>query len=384
MMKQKQLPQGFRDEFGPAAQKKEQVSRFLLTSFYQRGYTKITTPFMEYKDVFDSYMLKSQQGVYEFVDTATGNLVLRPDLTLPIARFLSTTQVTLPKRFYYYGDVLALNQEHRGNANQVTQAGVELVGYESIKDEVECMLIISHINKELLGNQLYLELSDARFPEAIAEALALDSEEKQVLFDALFNKNFSVYEEVIKVYEGNALYPFLLCWPRLFGSIEEVQNELKNIILPVTAQRIVEHVVELATIVAPIQPVRLDFSSQAPQDYYTGITFRGYVDASASYIVSGGRYDQLLSNFQEQPESAVGMAFDVDALTDIATVEVQTPEKVLVYYDQDQWAKAMMLLEENPGYSVALADTVEKAMKLAKEEEAQLIVVTAEGVKAHA
>ena len=67
MMKQKQLPQGFRDEFGPAAQKKEQVSRFLLTSFYQRGYTKITTPFMEYKDVFDSYMLKSQQGVYEFV-----------------------------------------------------------------------------------------------------------------------------------------------------------------------------------------------------------------------------------------------------------------------------------------------------------------------------
>jgi ATP phosphoribosyltransferase regulatory subunit len=81
----------------------------------------------------------------------------------------------MPKKFYYLGDVLALNQEHRGNANQVTQAGVELVGYSSIKAEIECMLIISRVNRELLGGRLYLELSDARFAESIAEALGLTS-----------------------------------------------------------------------------------------------------------------------------------------------------------------------------------------------------------------
>ena len=385
-MIRKQLPQGFRDEFGALAQKKEQVSRYLLTGFHKRGYTKISTPLMEYKDVFDGYVLDSQQGVYEFVDTATGNLVLRPDLTLPIARFLSTTKVKMPKKFYYLGDVLALNQEHRGNANQVTQAGVELVGYSSIKAEIECMLIISRVNRELLGGRLYLELSDARFAESIAEALGLTADEKNALFNALFYKNLPVYDTLIQQYEGNALYPFLECWPRLFGSVEEIQGELARIILPMTAQRIVDNVFNLAQTVESIsgQQVRIDFSSEAPQDYYTGITFRGYVDGVASYIVSGGRYDQLLANFQEQPECAVGMAFDIDVLTAVADIDEPQYDKALVYFEQEQWQAARELLESNDEYSVAMADSLEDARKLAKKEGVQLMIVSAEGVKVDA
>lgn len=248
------------------------------------------------------------------------------------------------------------------------------------------MLIISRVNRELLGGRLYLELSDARFAESIAEALGLTADEKKALFNALFYKNLPVYDTLIQQYEGNALYPFLECWPRLFGSVEEIQGELARIILPMTAQRIVDNVFNLAQTVESIsgQQVRIDFSSKAPQDYYTGITFRGYVDGVASYIVSGGRYDQLLANFQEQPECAVGMAFDIDVLTAVADIDESQYDKALVYFEQEQWQAARELLESNDEYSVAMADSLEDARKLAKQEGVQLMIVSAEGVKVDA
>lgn len=377
-MKQNQLPQGFRDDFGQGARKKELIMNYLADRLYNRGYTKITTPLLEYKNVFNTYNLEGKQNVYEFVDTANGNLVLRPDLTLPIARFLSTTNISLPQKFYYLGDVFTLHEKHRGSANQMTQAGIELVGYSSVKAEMECMWLISQINRELLGNNLYLELGDATFADTILDALSLAGEERKNLLKALFNKNIPSYESIIKAYKNSALYPFLAIWPRLFGSIEEVKAQLQGIILPLTGQRLIDSVLALAAQIAQIpgQEVRIDLSAQAPQDYYTGITFKGYVDDASEYIVSGGRYDRLLANFQEQAECAVGMGFDVDVLTQVAQYSFEAVDKVLVYYQEPgQWAQAMDLLKKNKNYSIALVDTVEEAQAMAKAEGARLVII---------
>lgn len=245
-MRQKRLPPGFRDEFGEEAQKKAALSHGLAKCFYERGYTKINTPLIEYKNIFDDYDLVVQQRMYEVVDSSQERMVVRPDLTLPIARFLANIQVNLPKKFYYIGDVLAMNQAHRGWANQVTQAGIELVGYASEQAELECLLIINQVNRLWLNNRLYVELSDARFAETVVAALGLSENERTALFDALFNKNLPVYERLIESYAENTLYSLLKIWPRLFGSIDEVKRELEAIILPMNAQRLVNGVMEMA------------------------------------------------------------------------------------------------------------------------------------------
>ena len=113
---------------------------------------------------------------------------------------MANIQVNLPKKFYYIGDVLAMNQAHRGWANQVTQAGIELVGYASEQAELECLLIINQVNRLWLNNRLYVELSDARFAETVVAALGLSENERTALFDALFNKNLPVYERLIESY----------------------------------------------------------------------------------------------------------------------------------------------------------------------------------------
>ena len=97
-MVQKQLPTGFRDDIGAVAERKDDVSQYLLSLCRNRQYTKISTPLVEYKDVFNGYTLGRGQHMYEFFGSSDASVVIRPDLTMPIGRFLATTNIELPRK----------------------------------------------------------------------------------------------------------------------------------------------------------------------------------------------------------------------------------------------------------------------------------------------
>ena len=99
-MVQQQLPTGFRDDIGIIAERKDDVSQYVLGLCRNRQYTKISTPLVEYKDVFNGYAMGRGQHMYEFMDSSDESVVIRPDLTMPIGRFLATTNIELPRTFY--------------------------------------------------------------------------------------------------------------------------------------------------------------------------------------------------------------------------------------------------------------------------------------------
>ncbi|MDU1672795.1 MAG: ATP phosphoribosyltransferase regulatory subunit, partial [Veillonella sp.] len=311
-MVQQQLPTGFRDDIGIVAERKDDVSQYVLGLCRNRQYTKISTPLVEYKNVFNGYAMGRGQHMYEFMDSSEASVVIRPDLTMPIGRFLATTNIELPRTFYYLGDVFMKNKKHRGDVNQVTQGGIEMVGHDGIEAEQECFKIIKEVNETQLGGSLLLEIGDARFSRAITDALGLSDEERTELLEALFTKYLPRYNELIADFKNSALFPFLNVWPRLFGTVQDIKDELNQIILPAAAQRILDNLIDMANQVEQTgQQVRIDVSTEPPQSYYTGLTFRGYVDGVSQYIVSGGRYDGLLSSFDGTPMPAVGMAFNI-------------------------------------------------------------------------
>lgn len=317
-MVQQQLLSGFRDDIGIVAERKDDICQYVRSLCRDRKYTKITTPLVEYKNVFDGFTVGRGQHMYEFIDSSDASVVIRPDLTMPIGRFLATTNIDLPRTFYYVGDVLIKNKQHRGDINQVTQSGIEMVGYDTIDAELECFELIKEVNKSQLNNMMFIEIGDARFSKAIMDALGLEDTERDALLQALFTKYLPKYNELIEPYKNSALYPFLVVWPRLFGTVEDIQTELTQVILPATSQRVLDDLLTTANTIAETgQQVRIDISSEPPQSYYTGLTFRGYVDGVSQYIVSGGRYDGLLASFDGTPMPAVGMAFNIDVLTDV-------------------------------------------------------------------
>ena len=87
-MVQQQLPTGFRDDIGIVAERKDDVSQYVLGLCRNRQYTKISTPLVEYKDVFNGYAMGRGQHMYEFMDNSDESVVIRPDLTNAYRSFL--------------------------------------------------------------------------------------------------------------------------------------------------------------------------------------------------------------------------------------------------------------------------------------------------------
>lgn len=372
------LPLGTRDEFGRRARTKQHLIAVIQAHFKQRGLAPIATPLLENEAVFDPYQMGNYQ-LYRLFGNDGRTLVLRPDMTLPVARFISATNVPLPQKFGYVGDIFRVSRQLSGSYNQITQAGVELVGYASLKAEFECLTIANQLSSELIADAVEIELGDAQFAQRVVASLTGDEGEQQAILTALFDKQVPRYTKLIAKYRAQPLYNFLKAWPRLFGRPERIFKELAAAPLPETVQPSLKR---LQTVVAwmqqtmPEQVISVDLSSQAPQKYYTGLTFRGYSQAGAGYLFSGGRYDKLLTNFQAEAEPAVGMGLNVDLLTTLATDQQTAYAEQLIYFEPEQWSQAEAYLAKQPHAILSLADDLAGARIEAQCLNAQLIDLT--------
>ncbi|MEE1525692.1 MAG: ATP phosphoribosyltransferase regulatory subunit, partial [Lacticaseibacillus paracasei] len=106
--------------------------------------------------------------------------------------------------------------------------------------------------------------------------------------------------------------------------------------------------------------------------YYTGLFFHAYASDSRQYLFSGGRYDQLLASFQQDLLPAVGLAFDVDALTDILPDDPK-PALTLVYGRPSQWQEAAAVVATTPHAQLCLVDSLAEAKTMAQKYHAKLI-----------
>lgn len=376
-MKNRNLPNGTRDEFGARAGVKESIQDRLFELFKGRGFSRLTTPILEYADVFAPLNLENVRP-YQLLDEQGEALVLRPDLTLPVARMMSTTGIEVPAKWYYGGDVFRLNKQLSGSYNQVTQAGVEIVGYAGLKGEWECLAIAVQGCGANAVRDLTIELSDARFVDAVFAQLPLAEPTKQALKQALFDKDLTRYQQLAQSLVDTAYQPFITEWPWLFGDVDSIMNTVKTLpdqglLRPILSD--LEKTVDFIATQAGSVSVVLDLSRPTPQRYYTGMAFRGYTQSDADYLFSGGRYDELLTSFQKVKEPAVGVAFDVDALADRAAPPSDEP-RTLLYFEPTQWAAAEATLKKTPNATLCLADSLAEAQAIARSQQMTLVNLT--------
>ena len=109
-------------------------------------------------------------------------------------------------------------------------------------------------------------------------------------------------------------------------------------------------------------------------DYYTGIVFTGYINGIGDAVLSGGRYDELLSEF-DMPMGAAGFAVDTDAVTmktlSDANVSYSDNPDVLVFAGDGCEMQAIALVEqlisEGKKAQFAVLETLEETERFAKE-----------------
>ena len=312
-------PRGFRDILPEEALAREALADTVRRVFSSHGYLPVETPLLESREVLER--AGRIRGVpFQLIDTDDRLLMLRPDLTLPIARLVAGRmgEGDLPARLRYAAPVVREQRSLSGEARQFTQLGVELVGAPDGEAEAEVVGILM----ETLGavglsgctvvcgsvRPLAAAIGAAGVPRTEAERiLSLVHSSDLVGLDA-FVASLDVPAEAAAALRG---------LPRCMGGAEALDavDALLGAAGVAEADRGTAELRALAGAVAsgPV-PLAFDFSIVNSFDYYTGLVFKAFAPGFSSSVASGGRYDAVLANLDVPAVGACGFALSLERL----------------------------------------------------------------------
>ncbi|MEE0674757.1 MAG: ATP phosphoribosyltransferase regulatory subunit [Ruminococcus sp.] len=313
-----QTPEGTKDFLFAECSAMDDICGKIESVFVGRGYKKVITPGIEFYDVFSVPCSGiSQEEMFKLTDNKGRLLVVRPDITLPIARMVSTRlkNSALPLKLYYKQPVYRNNPTLTGRRNEIMQMGVELLGVQGMRADLE--ILTTAIDSVMsVADDFRIELGHAEVFDALSDELNIDEDYKEKIRISIESKNYSSLNNLLDKLEQSKTVRAIRSLPSLFGG-EEVFEKAKDICSGTKAEQALDYLHQIYINLLPLglgDKLIIDLGLVQRNDYYTGIVFSGYINGIGDAVVSGGRYDKLLSEF-DAPMCAAGFAMDTDAVT---------------------------------------------------------------------
>jgi ATP phosphoribosyltransferase regulatory subunit len=102
-----------------------------------------------------------------------------------------------------------------------------------------------------------------------------------------------------------------------------------------------------------VQHILLDLAEVRSMDYYTGITFHGYVEGLGFHVCSGGRYDGLIASFGPSLP-AVGFALGMERALMVTRTQVDITPHLVASDDAAGWGRVIAQAARALGLRVEL------------------------------
>jgi len=305
-------PSGTRDVLPDEMRELRQISEALRGVFERSGYGEIYTPALEYEAQLTRTELTDNQPAYRLFDENGEVLVLRSDMTIPIARVVATRYQNAepPVRLCYFAHAYRGVRPQRGQAREFLQAGIELIGAAAPAGTAEALsLLCTSLDAAGLANYR-VGLGDASLYPALLDSLDVPGDARPRLLAQLAARDFVGLErELGTLGLDDHAVGLLLSVPQRRGGREVLEaadgaaadavlgmGAVLDLLEPVVAERVI-----------------FDLGLTRGLGYYTGAVFEVYDPAVGMPIGGGGRYDELLGRFG-RPLPAVGFALTLERL----------------------------------------------------------------------
>jgi ATP phosphoribosyltransferase regulatory subunit len=285
----------------------------LRAVFEAAGYGEVSTPALEYESTFARADLAASRPAYRMFDEQGNVLVLRSDMTVPIARLVATryAQSEPPLRFCYFAHAYRGVRPQRGQSREFLQAGVELIGSPGPQGTAETLGVLCAA-LDAAGLDTYsIGLGDASLYPSLLQALEIHTEARELILAELAGGDFvGVEREIRGLGLGSGDIEMLLRVARTRGGAEILKADWSR-----TLDEALAGMREVQALLAPKVAERIIFDLGLVRSlgYYTGAVFQVYDPAYGVPIGSGGRYDELLGAFG-RALPAVGFALNVERL----------------------------------------------------------------------
>ncbi|SER09847.1 ATP phosphoribosyltransferase regulatory subunit [Gracilibacillus ureilyticus] len=304
------LPAGSQDETGVQIANRLKASEIFRKVTEKRNFKAISTPVVEYAHTFTNKIAGMDlQSMLKWFNSEGEIEVLRPDWTAAVARAIAKQHPSFQK-WAYQGSVFRIDKD----GTESRQAGIEIVHADPFLGESECLLTAVDYLKNIDINNYVIELGHTRIFEQMIAPLQLNQKEEEALRSAMYDKRMDLVEDLL-INHSSEIKQDLVSLIDAYGGKEVIsQYEIVWADQPELLS-ILDHIRKLIELLEStgLSEIIVDLGRVKNLPYYDGIMFRGFITKDGSTCFSGGRYDRLYRQF-EQETSAVGLAFDVDLL----------------------------------------------------------------------
>ena len=251
---------------------------------------------------------------------------LRYDLTVPFARFvvMHREEIQFPFKRYQYQAVWRADRPQKGRYREFYQFDGDVVGSDSLLNEVELMQIIDTVFTRF-GVRVLIKINNRKILSGIAEVIgaadkivditvAIDKLDKI----GLDNVNAELREDGLTDEQIEKLQPIIT----LAGTNDEKLQTISQVLASSeTGQKGVEEcrfILDTLKTLGLNNAIELDLTLARGLNYYTGAIFEvKALDVQIGSITGGGRYDNLTGIFGMPGVSGVGISFGVDRIFDV-------------------------------------------------------------------
>ncbi len=311
-------PEGVQDVLEKECIFKREVEQRIFKVFQSYGYYEVQSPTFEFYDVFAGESgLIEQETMFKFFDHQGRILVLRPDITTPIARIISTKYMDFkpPLRLCYVGNAFRYDEPYQGaKLREFTQAGIELIGVST--PEADAEVINMTVNSLLSAGlqKFQIDIGQVDFFKGLMEQTGLESDEIEKMRLLIHSKDSLGIEVLLKNHDlSEEIKNTILNLPSLFGGIEVIDSINKDLLneKALNALSNLREVYDILMDYGLEKYISIDLGMVQSINYYSGIIFKGFTHGLGFPICSGGRYDTLIREFGKDI-AAMGVAIGIN------------------------------------------------------------------------
>jgi ATP phosphoribosyltransferase regulatory subunit len=305
------LPEGLRDRLPPQAEALSRLLHRVIVAIGRHGYQRVSPPLAEFEEGLVG-QLKSggSRDLLRFVDPVSQRtLALRPDITAQVGRIAATRMGHRPRplRLAYGGPVLKLRATQLRPERELTQAGAELIGTDSLPAVIEILRVAVEALEVAGVTNITIDLTLPDLVETLAAgAMPLPADKIDAVRDMLDAKDAGGLHSL----GADAYLPFI----EAAGPVAPALARLRAIAGAKALDRRLEAIEAIIAAIGDRVTLTLDPTERHGFEYQTWIGFSLFGQGLSGEIGRGGGYTIVHPDGGE--EKAIGFSVFIDPLVD--------------------------------------------------------------------
>ena len=310
----------------------DQIKSQIMQVYHLHGFNHIETPMIDRTEIL---LAKAggdtEKQIYKVVKTAEtsgdADQALRFDHTVPLARYVVEHQndLAFPFRVSQFGRNFRGERAQKGRFREFYQMDADIIGRNTlpIGYDAEVVATAFHALSQFVKTPILVRLSNRKILAGLLEALTLTEKSSEIygIIDHAEKVPAEVTETKLREQVADeSKVQTLLQFVQIRGPRAEVAEKLTA--LGIENETFTTGVNELLLVLDLLeaqgigQSVIADMLIIRGLDYYTGTVFETILPEyrNLGSICSGGRYDNLASNYTEEKFPGVGISIGLTRL----------------------------------------------------------------------